>query len=61
MLETLCINWERQCAKGELLHVRQRSVCDIKKRKAAITHCDLTATILLKLVDLNLVALNFAQ
>ena len=25
-------NCERQCANGELLQVRQRSVCDIKKR-----------------------------
>ena len=32
ILETLCINWERQCDNGELLQVRQRSVGNIEKR-----------------------------
>ena len=31
-LEILYINWERQCANGELLQVRQRSVGNIEKR-----------------------------
>ena len=32
ILETLCINWERHCANGELLQLQQRSVGNIKKR-----------------------------
>ena len=30
--ETLCMNWERQCANGGLLQMRQRSVGNIEKR-----------------------------
>ena len=29
--ETLCVNWERQFAKSEVLDVLRRSVCDITK------------------------------
>ena len=38
--ETLCRNWKRQCANGESLQVRQRSICDIKKSNVIeITIC----------------------
>ena len=40
ILETLRKSWERQCTNGELLQVRQRSICDIKKRSVIeITNC----------------------